>query len=165
MFPGLTRLESATFTGEYPVAHIDFEDRSLPVKVALDAFSPFIPHEPDESGLPVAVLRYNVTNPGHTAASVSIAFSIENPIITKEENDAARLKSDQGRRNEYREDGDLAGLVLSNTALANDHPMKGDFVLAATSGNLLESFTLGRLAGRAMVECAAAFLGSVRKGR
>jgi uncharacterized protein (DUF608 family) len=55
--PGLSRLESATFTGEYPLAHIDFEDSALPVKVELDAFSPFIPHEPDDSGLPVAILR------------------------------------------------------------------------------------------------------------
>jgi non-lysosomal glucosylceramidase len=39
--PGLSRLEAATFTGAYPLAHIDFEDRSLPVKVELDAFSPF----------------------------------------------------------------------------------------------------------------------------
>jgi len=49
--PGLSRLESATFTGEYPLAHIDFQDGALPVKVELDAFSPFIPHEPDDSGL------------------------------------------------------------------------------------------------------------------
>src|ERR1700733_3322218 len=32
--PGISRLESAIFTGEYPLAHIDFEDRSLPVRVA-----------------------------------------------------------------------------------------------------------------------------------
>ena len=62
--PGLARLASATFTGEYPLAHIDFQDARLPVKVGLDAFSPFIPLEPDDSGLPVAVLRYTVTNPG-----------------------------------------------------------------------------------------------------
>src|SRR3954452_20273315 len=54
--PGLVRLASATFTGEFPLAHIDFTDASLPVRVALDAFTPFIPHEPDESGLPVAIL-------------------------------------------------------------------------------------------------------------
>jgi len=31
--PGLSRLQSATFTGEYPLAHIDFDDSTLPVKV------------------------------------------------------------------------------------------------------------------------------------
>ena len=129
--PGLGRLESATFTGEYPLAHIDFEDRSLPVKVELDAFSPFIPHEPDDSGLPVAILRYRVTNPNAVAASVGIAFSIENPVNTKEQNDNAKLKSDAGRRNEYHSANGIAGLVMSNPALAGDDPMSGEFVLAA----------------------------------
>src|ERR1700689_4795178 len=39
--PGLSRLESATFIGEYPLARIDFADPSLPLKVSLQAFSPF----------------------------------------------------------------------------------------------------------------------------
>ena len=78
--PGLSRLEGAKFTGAYPLAHIDFEDRRLPVKVELDAFSPFIPHDPDDSGLPVAVLRYRVTNPGLSSVKVGIAFSIDNPV-------------------------------------------------------------------------------------
>src|SRR5215472_17933295 len=53
--PGLARLASATFTGEFPLARIDFADPDLPVSVSLEAFSPFIPHEPDDSGLPVAI--------------------------------------------------------------------------------------------------------------
>ena len=32
--PGLSRLASAKFTGEYPLAHIDFQDSALPVRVA-----------------------------------------------------------------------------------------------------------------------------------
>ncbi len=147
--PGLSRLESATFTGEYPLAHIDFEDRSLPVKVELDAFSPFIPHEPDESGLPVAILRYRVTNPGAVAAKVGIAFSIENPVNTKEDNDNARLKSDAGRRNEYRAADGIAGLLMSNPGLAADDPMAGEFVLAATvEGSTEVSHWEGWPAGR-----------------
>jgi uncharacterized protein (DUF608 family) len=146
--PGLSRLESATFIGEYPLAQIDFEDRSLPVKVELDAFSPFIPHEPDDSGLPVAILRYRVTNPGATAASVGIAFSIENPVTTKEENDNARLKSDAGRRNEYRSEKGIAGLVMSNPALAADNPMSGEFVLAARVDDAEVSHWEGWPAGR-----------------
>jgi non-lysosomal glucosylceramidase len=130
--PGLSRLESATFMGEYPLAHIDFEDHSLPVKVELDAFSPFIPHEPDDSGLPVAILRYSVTNPGPTTAQVSIAFSIDNPVHTKvDTGGAARQKSDEGRRNEYRNENGIAGLTMSNPALAADDPMAGEVVLAA----------------------------------
>jgi len=148
--PGLSRLESATFTGEYPLAHIDFHDRSLPVKVELDAFSPFIPHEPDDSGLPVAILRYRVTNPSPAAARVGIAFSIENPVTTKEDvGGAARQKADEGRRNAYRSGDGVAGLVMSNPALAADDPMAGEFVLAATlDGGVEASHWEGWPAGR-----------------
>jgi uncharacterized protein (DUF608 family) len=131
--PGLSRLESATFTGEYPLAHIDFEDRSLPVRVELEAFSPFIPHDPDDSGLPVAVLRYRVTNSGPVAATVGVAFSVENPVNPKADNEgAARQKTNEGRRNEYRSGKGIAGLVMSNSSLAPDDPMAGEFVLAAS---------------------------------
>jgi uncharacterized protein (DUF608 family) len=50
--PGFSRLQTAKFTGEYPLAKIEFEDTALPVRVELEAFSPFIPHDPDDSGLP-----------------------------------------------------------------------------------------------------------------
>ena len=131
--PGLSRLESATFTGEYPLAHIDFEDRTLPVKVELDAFSPFIPHQPDDSGLPVAILRYRVTNPGATPAKVAIAFSVDNPVITSEDNrGAAAAKKSGGRQNEFRSEGRLVGFAMINKSLADDDPMAGEFVLAAT---------------------------------
>jgi uncharacterized protein (DUF608 family) len=129
--PGLSRLESAAFTGEYPLAHIDFEDHALPVKVELDAFSPFIPHDPDDSGLPVAILRYRVTNPGPATARAGIAFSIDNPVIAS--HDVRGAKAEDGRRNVYRTGNGLVGLAMSNPSLAADDPMAGEFVLAATA--------------------------------
>ena len=121
--PGLVRLDSATFTGEYPLARVDFADAKLPVRVTLEAFSPFIPHEADDSGLPVAVLRYRVTNPGAAAAKVSIAWSIENP--------AGRTQAADTRVNEHRTSGRLDGLYMSSPELPANDPLKGGFVLAA----------------------------------
>jgi len=135
--PGLSRLESAAFTGEYPLAHIDFEDRSLPVKVELDAFSPFIPHDPEDSGLPVAILHYKVTNPGPLPAKVGIAFSIDNPVNAGDK-DYKDGKPDPKRRNEFRNEAGLAGLVMSNPGLAAEDPMAGEFVLAATLNSGVE---------------------------
>jgi uncharacterized protein (DUF608 family) len=124
--PGLSRLESATFIGSYPMAHIDFHDPALPVKVELDAFSPFIPHDPEDSGLPVAVLHYRITNPGTVAATVGIAFSVENPVFAT----GGGPTSDR-RLNEFRSEGAAAGLLMSNAGLPSDHPMSGSFALAA----------------------------------
>jgi len=127
--PGLSRLEAAKFTADFPLAHIDFEDSRLPVKVQLNAFSPFIPHNPDDSGLPAAILRYRVTNPGVTTAKVSIAFSIENPVISGDKTHGPPAREE--RLNEYRTQDNLLGLVMTNPSLAADDPMKGSFVLAS----------------------------------
>src|SRR5581483_9917611 len=81
--PGLPRLESAVFTGEYPLAQIAFQDQYLPVKVTLEAFTPWIPLDADESGLPVAVLRYRLSNPSAQRVSASISFSLDNPVGTQ----------------------------------------------------------------------------------
>jgi non-lysosomal glucosylceramidase len=131
--PGLSRLESAIFTGEYPLAHIEFQDSILPVKVELEAFSPFIPHQADDSGLPAAIVRYRVSNPGQGKAKVGIAFSIDNPVRAKElENgDAAARKAGDGRRNEYRTSDAAVGLLMTNADLEPEHSMAGDFVVAA----------------------------------
>ncbi|MGA3242853.1 MAG: GH116 family glycosyl-hydrolase, partial [Bryobacteraceae bacterium] len=121
--PGLTRLTSATFTGEFPLARIDFSDAALPVKVSLEAFSPFIPHEPDESGLPVAILRYRVSNPGATSAKVSIAWSIENPT--------GHAPAKDTRTNEYKTSERVAGILMTSPELPDNDALKGSFLLAA----------------------------------
>src|SRR5262249_40375904 len=120
--PGLVRLASATFTGEFPLARIDFTDPALPVRVSLEAFSPFIPHEADDSGLPVAILRYRVSNPGASPAKVSIAWSIDNP--------AGRTQATDTRVNDHRASAGLEGLYMHSPDLPANDPLKGSFVLA-----------------------------------
>ena len=105
--PGLQRLQGATFTGEFPLAHVAFRDRRLPVSVSLDAFSPFIPHEEDDSGLPVAVLRYTVTNRQSSRARVSIAYSIENLMLTG----GSSAVNPDPRVNERRSEGPVSGIL------------------------------------------------------
>lgn len=73
---GLPRLASATLHGEYPVVDVDFHDDVLPVEVSLHAFTPLVPLDPDASGIPAAVLRYRVRNPGDAEVRVTVAGSI-----------------------------------------------------------------------------------------
>src|SRR6266481_5272807 len=124
---GLTRVADATFTGEYPLAKISFHDPDLPVKVSLDAFTPIIPLDADDSGLPLAVLRYVVGNTARETAKVSIAFSLEN---------AAGIDLRSGRRpplssriNEFRSTANLHGLFMTNTEVAKDAPLFGSLAI------------------------------------
>jgi len=131
--PGMPRLEGATFTGAFPLAKIDFKDRRLPVKVSLEAFSPFIPLDEEESGLPVAILRYTVTNPNPTPATVALCYSIDNPIRVVRDEGAARPAQDR-RTNEIVKSAALHGIFMTHPGLADDHPLQGDFSLAALPG-------------------------------
>ncbi|HXH51596.1 MAG TPA: GH116 family glycosyl-hydrolase [Terriglobia bacterium] len=136
--PGLPRLETCTFTGEYPLARIDFEDAELPVRVSLEAFTPLIPLDADESGLPLAVLRYRVTNPAANSARVSIAWSIENPI-GMEKNGGGNSSPGHGRQNDFRESAGVKGLLMKNPFLGASEPQAGTFALSllgADQGNL-----------------------------
>ncbi|HUY12073.1 MAG TPA: GH116 family glycosyl-hydrolase [Terriglobia bacterium] len=132
--PGLPRLASCTFTGEFPLARVDFEDRDFPVTVSLDAFTPFVPLEPDDSGLPAAILRYTVTNPGAARAKVAIAFSVENPV-GKESKKSGDPTGAYGRINEHRRSQRLDGLLMKNPFLSPSNPLAGTFALAALSTN------------------------------
>jgi len=127
---GLTRLEDATFTGEYPLAKIAFHDRDLPVKVALEAFTPIIPLDADESGLPMAVLRYIVTNTSKESAKVSIAFSLENAAGVDLRGIAGRRALMTSRTTEYRSAPDLHGLFMTNPEVAAKDPLAGSLAIA-----------------------------------
>lgn len=116
--PGLPRLRAATFTGEFPLAQIEFRDRDLPVRVRLEAFTPFIPGDADASGLPVAILRYRVKNTSGEKAKVSITFSLDNPV------------EGQGRLTEHRQGSGVEGLFMRNPTLAADDPFAGSFALS-----------------------------------
>jgi len=133
--PGLQRLQAATFTGEFPLAHVAFRDRRLPVQVSLDAFSPFIPHEADDSGLPVAVLRYRVANSSTAPTRVSIAWSVENPLLAR----AVPRYGTDPRVNEVRHSDALDGVLMHNPHLSPDHPFAGNiglWVLGGGSGQV-----------------------------
>ncbi|GIH19469.1 GH116 family glycosyl-hydrolase [Rugosimonospora africana] len=77
---GLPRLDGSRMRGEYPLLCVDFDDAQLGVEVSLTAFTPFVPLDADASGIPGAVLRYRVTNPGATATDVTIVGSLANPV-------------------------------------------------------------------------------------
>ncbi len=129
---GLERLEDATFVGEYPVARVRFRDRLLPVQVSLEAFSPFVPLEAEESGLPVAVLRYRVKNPGATQARVSIAFSLDNPAgldpRARPGNSSRPLLAK--RVNDVRNGTGIQGLLMTNPETDRESPLAGSLAMS-----------------------------------
>ena len=152
MCPDSLVSQSARFTGEFPWPASTSKIANLPVHVSLEAFSPFIPLDAEDSGLPVAILRYRVTNPNRAAAKVSIAFSIDNPI-----KDPAQPANVDTRVNERREIGGLHGIAMSNPKIAADHPMNGEFALCLADPETARCHHVARMAAEPLVECAMLF--------
>ena len=79
-WPGLPRFKGATFRGQYPFASIDFHDANMPVSVSLEAYTPLLPLNPEDSGIPCAILTYTVSNRTEDPVDLTVVGSLTNPV-------------------------------------------------------------------------------------
>lgn len=77
---GLPRFGHATFEAAYPFGQVHLSDRSLPLRVTIKGFNPLIPGDADASGLPMAVLAYEVSNDSDRPMEVAVCGSLRNFI-------------------------------------------------------------------------------------
>jgi uncharacterized protein (DUF608 family) len=63
---------SVTFTGQYPIGNVRYEDPQIPVAVTLDAYSPFIPLNAEDSGLPATIMQFTVKNTGNKKLDIAL---------------------------------------------------------------------------------------------
>lgn len=78
-----TGWRDVAFRGEYPVGRVEYRDAEMPVVVSLEAFSPFIPLNLDDSSLPATVMRFKVTNTGRQRVEVELAGWLENAVAAR----------------------------------------------------------------------------------
>lgn len=76
------------FRGEYPIGRVQFRDEATPLEVDLEAFSPFLPLNAADSGLPCTLMNYTLRNSDDASIQVDIAGWIENAICPND-NDAS----------------------------------------------------------------------------
>jgi uncharacterized protein (DUF608 family) len=69
-----------TFAGEYPIGLVEYRDPATPVAVSLEAFSPFVPLDAEQSSLPATILRFTVKNTGSTAVEAELIGWLENAV-------------------------------------------------------------------------------------
>ncbi len=75
-----TGFAAVSFRGEYPIALVEYQDPDSPVVVSLEAFSPFIPLNADDSSLPATVMRFTIKNNDSQDVEVELFGWLENAV-------------------------------------------------------------------------------------
>jgi uncharacterized protein (DUF608 family) len=69
-----------TFLGQYPIGTVTYAAKDFPLSVVLEAYSPFIPLDPDDSGLPTTVEEYTIKNTSQQPVNAELGGWLENAI-------------------------------------------------------------------------------------
>ena len=135
---GLPRFASSTFRGEYPFAQVELQDPDVPVRVNLEAFTPLIPLNPEDSGIPCASLTYSVTNLTDEPISMTLVGSLCNPVGGIHFDPFMNIApSKQGKtRNQFRSETNLRGLFMDVDGIAPDDLQYGSMGLVTTHPNV-----------------------------
>jgi non-lysosomal glucosylceramidase len=132
---GIPRFEAATFEAAYPFGTVNLSDSRLPVEVKIKAFNPLVPGDADASGIPVAILRYEVTNNTSRPLQVSVCGSIRNFIGKDGSKFHYDWKGDKifegavKNKNEFRKDNRVQGIFFTPGEVASADPAWGTMAL------------------------------------
>jgi len=119
-------VEEIRFEQRFPVARLEYVDATLPVSVASEYLSPFVPHDARTAGTPGFYATYRLLNTSDQPVSASILARVRNPI-----HDGLR---DRGLVNRVWVEGHAAFLDMTTSLLSERRPTTGSVSLAASGG-------------------------------
>jgi len=76
-----TGFSDVSFRGEYPIGRVEYRDPGVPLAVTLEAFSPFIPLNTDDSGLPATIMQFTLANTSAATVEVALVGTMENAVL------------------------------------------------------------------------------------
>jgi uncharacterized protein (DUF608 family) len=122
--PGLPCFRDCSFDGGYPFGRVNLADSDLPVAVKIKAFNPLVPADVDASGIPIAVLSYEVTNHAAQDMIVSVCGAIQNFIG----NDGTKSAASKNK-NQFRRGRAVQGIFMSSDGVPKDAEQWGTMAL------------------------------------
>ena len=71
---------NVAFRGEYPIGIVEYADPAVPLTVKMEAFSPFVPLNTDDSSLPATLLDFTVHNGSANPVEAILLGELENGV-------------------------------------------------------------------------------------
>lgn len=121
---GFPRFDQANFLARFPFAQVALQDQDIPLDVKINGWSPFIPSDSDDSGLPVGSLEYQFKNT--SGQQIEGVFSTHAYNFMRIE-----IPSEFGGRYEPGSSigGIKNGFILQQSCLPGKAHYKGDFAV------------------------------------
>ncbi len=79
---GFPRFSRAEFLARFPFATVRLEDEDIPLQVELTGWSPFIPGQADDSGLPAGAVEYRFKNLSRSPVEATFSYNTRNFMST-----------------------------------------------------------------------------------
>ena len=136
---GIPRFENASFEAAYPFGQVILTDDNVPVKVRIKGFNPLIPGDSDASGIPIAILSYEVENTSDTPLEVSVCGSMRNFVGqdgTLSKKDWKGIDIPYGAKNnvnKYRETETVSGIYMYSDSVNKDDAAWGTIALTTNA--------------------------------
>lgn len=132
---GFPRFAEASFDAAYPFGMVNLSDKTIPVKVRIKGFNPLVPGDAEASGLPVAVLYYEVTNTGDQPMEVSVCGTMRNFVGQDGSKYYIDWKGDyvpegaNSNQNVYKESSSCRGIYMYSDSVSRSDAAYGSMAL------------------------------------
>ena len=133
---GLPIMESCKIKTKYPFFVYEFEKEELPLEVKLQAYTPFIPLDSQNSGMPVAQMKYSVTNRSDQTVNVSVCGTMYNFTGFTSYDGYDRLYQDGIPVNSFIENDGLSGLYFESSEIDKKSVNYGNLALFSSNENI-----------------------------
>lgn len=133
---GLPRFRHASFDAAYPFGQVHLSDDNLPFTVLLKAYNPLIPGNADDSGIPVAILCYEVINQTNEDIEVSVCGSLRNFIGRDGSKTRRSWKGEaqplgaNGNKNRFIREDKASGIFMYSKEVDKESPAWGTFAIS-----------------------------------
>ncbi|MHC5004929.1 MAG: GH116 family glycosyl hydrolase, partial [Planctomycetota bacterium] len=133
-----TGFRDVSFRGEWPIGRVAWRDEACPIEAQLEAFSPFIPLDADDSALPATIMRFTLRNRADADVDVDVAGYLENAVLPGHGDEMPGRRVNRLIRGAGRT---TVAMTAESPPAPAPRPPRGEIVFATFEGDRYEGWT------------------------